>query len=199
VRFHADHSRTYATDPENLPCVVRGQKLLPTDALRLPTIPQPSRIAGRMFDSFRPLVAAAVACGDAGFWALVKGKLETETLALRDAQAAEPEALVVTALIDCMSGVDKNHNDTPLNFTDYVPLKNLAASIWDNHRISLRPEQIGAIARDLGFQVRLSHGITKIAPTSAALVRAAEEVGVDDEAITDLKQQLMKEGTKRTG
>ena len=119
---------------------------------------------------------------------------------MKDAQSTEPECLVLRALIACLSSEDENWSGSrPLDFDQYVPLRNLATSIWDNHRFSMRTQQIGAIARDLGFATKESHGITKIVPTPTAVVRACEECGYDDEAIADLKQQLMKGGAKGDG
>jgi hypothetical protein len=130
---------------------------------------------------------------------LIRGQLARETLALTDAQSVEPECLVLRALIDCMSPEDENLDNSPLNFNRFVPLRELTASIWENQRISLRPEQVGAIARDLGLETRISHGVTKVAPTPATLLGACEGLGYEDEAIADLKRQLTEGGTKNDG
>jgi hypothetical protein len=190
VRFRADHSRTYA-DPKSLPRLSHERVLaLQGLTLQLPAVEQPANIAARVFDTYRPLVAASIACGDTGFLASIMGALETETLSLKEAQSIEPEGLVLRALIECVTSFSGESGLSP-NFSRYVPLKEMAASIWDNHRVSLRPQQIGAIVRDLGFEAKESHGVTKVVPTPATLLKACTDLGYDeDDVIAEIKQQL---------
>jgi hypothetical protein len=184
VPFHADHNRTYAK-AEGLPQLERGRQLVREFTFQLPAVEQPPNIAARVFDTYRPLVAASVACGDGGFLASIMRFLETETLSLKEAQSIEPEGLVLRALIACMSVGGR------LNFTTYVPFRDLADFIWQNYHFPLRHQQIGTIARDLGFQTKESHGVTKVVPKAATLLRACAELGYDDdEAIAEIKQQF---------
>ena len=196
IRFRGNNNRTYATATEGMCPVECGRKLVDGLTLWLPPIEQPGRVAARVFDTYKPLLACAAACADTGFLKLIGSRLELDTLALKDAQSVEPEALVLRALIDCMS----YEVETKLNLNDYVPLRDLTESIWKNHRVPLRPQQAGAIARDLGFETKESHGITKVVPSAAVLLRACAEFGYeDDEVIADLKRQLSEGGAKQAG
>jgi len=64
VRSHADHTRTYDNDPDNLPPVMRGRKLVEAiTALRLPAIQQPPTDCG---PHVRHLLAPCRGCR--GLW-----------------------------------------------------------------------------------------------------------------------------------
>ena len=116
-------------------------------------------------------------CADEAFLTLIQERLHRETLELKEAQSAEYDGMVLRALIEGLSpGLGR------LKF-QYVRLSVLVDSVWKNHQVKLRPQQVGAIARQMGFETKNSHGLTVVVPTPAVLLRACAECGYEDEAI----------------
>jgi hypothetical protein len=187
VRFRASHDRTYYEFRDDDDGMVETRELVQGLTFELPEVAQPPGVASRVFDTYKPLLGAAQMCGDEGFPNMILPKLQAETLALKEAQSIEPDALVLRALIDCLYSGER------LDLR-YVPLSELGDSIWKNQRVSMRPQQIGALARELGFQTKNSHGVTKVVPTPATLLRACTECGYEDEAIAELRAHVTAEG-----
>jgi hypothetical protein len=141
-------------------------------------------VAARIFNTYRPLLSAAQLCGDDEFSEQVLSKLRQETLELKEAQSSEPDGLVLRAIVEFAfaSGCAEFQN---------IKLSALAKSIWDNHRFSLLPRQIAPIARDLGFVTKPSHGVTVVVPTPVTLLKACDECEYTDEAIEELRREML--------
>jgi hypothetical protein len=182
VRFRADHSRQYrefrATDAWNK----EGCQLLLGVEFEPVEVAQPEGVAGRVFNTFKPLLSAANACGDPNFAEQLRSRLLQETLELKEAQSSEPDSLVLQAIVEKVLP-----NGHEVQFHN-IRLSGLAEAVWDNHKISLSPRQIGRIARELGFETTVSHGATVVVPTLATLLHACDECEYSDEAIEELRR-----------
>jgi predicted house-cleaning noncanonical NTP pyrophosphatase (MazG superfamily) len=183
VRTRPDHTRQFreynAEDPWN----AEGKELVSEITFEPPEVEQPQGVAGRIFNTYKPLLSTAKLCGDEEFAQQLQAKLQQETLELREAQSSEPDGLVLQAIVEIVLG-------TPNVEFRNIKFRELTQSIWDNHRFSLSPRQIGPIARDLGFETKPSHGVTVVVPTPATLLRACEECEYTDEAIEELRRGL---------
>ena len=183
VRFRADHSRKYTEYSDDDPLIVEGSELLSELVLKPPTVEQPPRVAARIFNTYKLLLSVAKLCGDEGFPELIRSRLLLETAELKEAQSAEPDGLVLRAILDQVS-VSGGYGNIKISI--------LGESIFRNHRVSFQPRQVAGMARQLGFNTKNSHGVTVVAPTPATLLAACEECGYeDDEAIAELRQQVL--------
>ncbi|MGA8736074.1 MAG: hypothetical protein WB558_19310 [Terriglobales bacterium] len=184
VRLRPDHARQYreycAEDSWN----VEGRQLISQLTFEPPVVEQPKDVAARIFNTYKPLLSTAKLCGDHGFEEQALTKLLQETLELKEAQSTEPDGLVLRAIVESVfaSGC-----------TDFGNIKFsvLSESIWRNHKFSLQPRQIGPIARDLGLETKPSHGVTVVVPTPATLLKACDECEYTDEAIEELRQEVL--------
>lgn len=190
VLFHTDHSRQYREfDPhdagnEEGRQLVRGFELKPVN------IVQPKGIAGRIFNTYKPLLSAAKACGDEDFVEQMYRKiLVQQALELKEAQASEPDGLVLQAIVEVVCA-------TPLEQFRNIKLSDLAEAIWRNHRVSLSPRQIGPIVRGLGFETKVSHGVSVAVPTAPTLLKACDEQEYTDEAVEELRRATLIETDK---
>lgn len=184
VRSRPDHTRSYreydAEDEWNR----EGRNLVSQLTFELPAIEPPKHLAARIFHTYESLLGTAKLCGDQDFPEQVLPRLRQETLELVEAQSSEPDGLVLRAIVEAVFN------------TGHAEFKNikfsvLARSIWENHRFSLQPRQIGPIARELGFETKTSHGATVVVPTPATLLRACNECEYVDDAIEGLRQELL--------
>jgi hypothetical protein len=184
VRFRPDHTRKYREYRADDPWNEEGRELLSGFAFEPVEIEQPQGVAGRVFNTYKPLLGVARLCGDEHFAEQLRSKLLQETLELKEAQSSEPDGLVLTAIIESvfMSGEPQFEN---------IKFGTLSKSIWENHRFPLTPRQIGPIARELGFATKTSHGVTVVAPTPASLLRACDECEYSDEGIEELRRTTM--------
>jgi hypothetical protein len=173
VQFHADYSRQYTEFTES-------GKPIQIELPELPEMKAPAGIAARVFNSHRPLLAVARLCGDDGFVSKMQDRLARATDDLREAQATEPDALVLRAIIASVH----------TNGYGYVRVSQVVKTIFDNDKVQLHPRQVGSLARGLGLTTKLSHGVTVIDVQPAALLRACRECGYqDDEALAEVEQQ----------
>jgi len=187
VRTHPDNSRRYEEFSEDAPCNAEGRELIDTITFTPPTVEQPDNVAGRVFNSYRRLLATALICGDDLFATQVLPILQGQTAELKEAQSSEPDGLVLRAIVEeIFEGAMKNNIPTFKN----IKLSALNDAIWRNHRVALQPRQIGGIARELGFETKPSHGVTVIVPTARALLRACDDCEYTDEDIEKLRAAM---------
>jgi hypothetical protein len=159
-------------------------------------IEQPDGVMGRIFSTYKPLLSAAKMCGDHIFAEQMRAKLLQETLELKEAQSSEPDGLVLQAIVERVFlrfSLDGGPTFENIKFCD------LSKLIFDNHRVSLSPRQIGPIARDLGFDTKVSHGATVVVPTLATLLRACDECEYSDEGIEELRKAVVPGQTGEAG
>jgi hypothetical protein len=182
VPFRADHTRTYRDFSDQDPCIVEGSELLRDLMFALPAVELPPQVAARIFNTYRPLLSVAKLCGDEGFPELIRSRLLLETAELKEAQSAEPDGLVLRAIIDRVG--------TPPSFAN-IKLSVLVDFIFGNHKVWYQPRQVAGLARQLGFKTKESHGVTVVVPTPTTLLAACAECGYeDDEAIAELKKMV---------
>ena len=185
VRFRPDHARQYREFDENDPWNAEGRKLIREVTFGLPNVEKPERVAARIFNSYQPLLAVAKLCGDSDFEKQTLARLLLQdTLELKEAQASEPDGLVLRAIVEVVfqSGAPQFDN---------IRFGGLSDVIWKNHHLTITPRQIGPIARELGFETKASHGVTVVVPTAASLLRACDECDYSDEVIEELRKQVL--------
>lgn len=193
VRFKADHSRTYEEYSAEDPWNVEGRELMRNVTFEPPPVEQPEGVAGRIFATYKILLSTAKLCGDEDFPAQLLPRLLTETAELKEAQSSEPDGLVLGAIVGAVFQDEDNPEFRNIKYSD------LAKSIWENHRFSLTPRQIGPIARDLGFETKTSHGATVVVPTPATLLKACNECEYTDEAIEELRKTMLGSDDSKVG
>jgi hypothetical protein len=148
-----------------------------------PAVEQPAQVAARIFHTYRLLLSVAKLCGDEGFPELIRSRLLMETDELKEAQSAEPDGLVLRAILDQWS-VSGSYG--------YIKVSALVESILRNHKVPFLPRQVAGMARQLGFNTKNSHGVTVVVPTPVTLLAPCEECGSeDDEAIAGLRQLVL--------
>ncbi len=195
VRFRVNHTRSYEEPRRDAEEVQFGRELLANLTFELPEIPLPTGIAGRVLDTYKPVLTVAYMCEDAAFWDQAVERMELDTVQIKEAQSIEPVAIVLRGLVEQLS-----KNDRSLEFRKNVRIKEISQSVWENCRVGLKPHQIAECLRELGFQTKNSHGFTVVVPDAAILVRACEECGYEEASITILRRDLLKKmRSSRTG
>jgi hypothetical protein len=184
ARTRPDHSRKYREFSTEDSWNAEGRELVSGLTFKPVPIEQPQAVAARVFDTYQPLLSAAKLCGDQHFAEDLLARLLQETLELKEAQSSEPDGQVLQAIVEAVFGLGQ---------ADFGNIKfsRLSQSIWDNHRFSLNPRQIGPIARDLGFATKTSHGSTVVVPTPATLLRACVECEYTDEDVEELRRTAL--------
>jgi hypothetical protein len=182
VRFRADHGRTYRDYNEEDPSIVEGSEIVQGQVFKPQAFERLPDVATRIFNTYSPLLATSQFCGDGTFCSQIRDSLLLATAELEEAQSAETDGIVVQAIVEAVSCTE--------NFA-YVRVSQLSKSIFESHRTSLLPRQVGAIARHLGFTVKNSHGQSVVAPTAVSLLRACEECGYEDEFVAELRATVL--------
>ena len=190
VRSRPDHTRQYREYNEADEWNAEGRELIREVTFKLPAIEKPDRVAARVFCSYTPLLGVAKLCGDSDFENQTLERLLQNTLELKEAQSSEPDGLVLRAIVEAVFSE---------GLPDFKNIKFSALSklIWENNRLSIAPRQIGPMARELGFSTKTSHGATVVVPTPAALLRACQECEYSDDAVEELRQDLLGLGPKQ--
>jgi hypothetical protein len=188
VQFRANHTRKYIDFSESDPAIVDFKKRLALLTFDPPKLQRSFEAAGRIIASYRPVLAVAEMCGDTDFLDQVATSLEGKTKQLAEDQAVEPDGLVLRAIVESLStsGGLVFHN---------VKIKDLRLSVLHNFVVDLQPRQIAALARELGFQTKNSHGFTVVVPTPRTLLNACDATLYEDETIVALRKEVEKPGS----
>ncbi len=148
----------------------------------------PPGLPGRITNTWRPVLAVANLLGDQIFIDnIVALHAASAAAELKEAQASEPDGLVLRAIIRHIFGQDTvSDSDAP------VPVLTSSYPTCINHcgkRIGedLKPRQVGKIARDLGFTVGPSHGQSVVFLNPADLLKACESASYSDAEIDKLR------------
>ncbi len=175
IRFRFDSTRQYVeVSDDRQPWLVEGRELIKNLVFVPIAIDQLQGVAPRIFNTYRPLFVIAKLCGDEGFAQLILESLLVDTAQLKEDQSVEPDGLVLRAVISLVF-LGSAARFANIKFSD------IASWIWENHRVSLQPKKIGALAREeLGFTTTESHGLTVVVPTPASLLKACRECGYED-------------------
>jgi hypothetical protein len=190
VRSRPDHTRQYREYDENDPWNAEGRELIREVTFKLPDIEKPDGVAARVFNSYTPLLGVAKLCGDSDFEKQTLSRLLQDTLELKEAQSSEPDGLVLRAIVEVVFSCGSPEFNN-------IKFSVLSELIWKNHRLTITPRQIGPIARELGFSTKTSHGATVLVPTPATLLRACQECEYTDEAVGELRQDLLGLGPRQ--
>jgi hypothetical protein len=185
VHFRANHDRKYVKYSDDDPLIIEGSGLVQHLTFELPVVDQLCGVAARIFDSHEFLIAVATLCGDECFADQLGDRLQVQTAELKEAQSAEPDGLVLRAILEKVQEDHRTYKN--------INISNLVQSIWENQRTTLQPRQVAGLARQLGFDTKNSHGVTCIAPTPVSLLAACMECGYeDDEAVLELKKKVLR-------
>lgn len=184
VRLRPDHAREYREYNDKDPWNAEAKGLIGQLTFEPPEVRHPNLVAARIFNTYRPLLSAAKVCGDEEFTEQIMTTLRQETLELKEAQSAEPDVLVLRAIVETIFAVESAQFQN-------IKFGALGKLIWENHRFPLEPRQIGTIARDLGFETKTSHGVTVVVPTPATLLKACDECEYTDDVIKELRRELL--------
>jgi hypothetical protein len=158
---------------------------LPLNHYQLPTT-----IPGRIANTWRPILAVAHAVNDQNFIEnIVALHVATAALELKEAQDSEPDAVVLKAIIrevfkDSMEG------STPV-FKN-IKLSELVISIKLEDQQDLKSRQVGQLARQLGFEVGVSHGQSVVKPDRASLLRVCQDQQYSDPEIDRLRLETLR-------
>jgi hypothetical protein len=185
ARTRPDHTRQYREFNGEDPWNIEGKQIVSGLTFQPIAVEQPSGIAARVFDTYRPLLSAAKLCEDKAFEEQLQSRLVQATLELKEAQSSEADGLVLQAVIEHIWRFD---------YADFSNIKfsDLSKRIWENHRLSLTPRQIGPIARELGLTTNISHGVAVVQPSPATLLKACNECDYTDEGIEELRQSMLR-------
>lgn len=189
ILLKANHEKAYREFCENDPLVQEAHEILKDLSLSPIDVPCPVHVAARVWDSYKPLISVAQLCGDEDFLPGIMNRLKSETAALMADQSEEPDALVLRAIIECIS-----MGKQTINFR-YVGFREIVESIKRNHLVEMRPQQIGTIVRELGFKTTESHGVTKVVTDAASLLQASVEVGYEDDVIAQVRSGVMRQSS----
>ena len=107
VRLRADHSRQYSECGDHDPWIVEGTQLVRGLNFEPPPVRQPPGVAARIFHTYKLLLGVADLCGDHDFLDQIQSALLLETAELSEAQSAEPDGLVVRAVVEAVSSSGK--------------------------------------------------------------------------------------------
>jgi len=127
-------------------------------------------VSSRAADVWKPLMAAAMACGDEEWLRYVNSELAKAEDKLRLGQDFEPEALVVNALI-ALSHRKKDG--------DLVSLTDVKDELRKETNWQPSSWSLANMLRELGFEVRKSHGQRKIGINKLQLATIGEELGIE--------------------
>ena len=193
VNFRPVYGRTYEVMGDSWDsqwCEADEVKAILDLTLELPTVEQNESIAGRIWNTYTPIIAVARMLGDSQFETELVQRMEVVTMTLKEAQASsELDAIAVRALIECLSQAGT------LKIGEGVSLRDIRETIWKNTGLTVNPSQLGAIFGDLGFEKRKAHGVTKVYASAAILIQACTELGIEDEAVEQLAKELkVKQG-----
>lgn len=197
IRFRAVNNRTFAPLDDIVGKELVLHESVPAGSLTglmLPDVPSIRGIAGRVLDTYRPILAIAQILGDEKFANQMAEHLGLENTQLKESQSFEPDGVVLRALI--LRVTEKND---ALDFGRNVRVSNIAQTVWDSERVTMTPRQVAALLRDLGFETKNSHGLTVVVPKPATLVRACKECGYEDDSIAALRTELLSGREGREG
>ena len=194
IRFRANHERTYEEFHEDQEIVQYSSERLRDFEFVLPKILSPVGIAGRILDTYEPILAVAQMCKDTHFLNDILFRLQLETEQLKEAQSIEPVGIVLRALVEQLS-----RPGATFDFRKYPRISNLVSVIWESHRMQMKPHQVAEALRDLGFKTKNSHGYTVVVPEPMALLNACSECGYQDDAVLGLQKHMFEGRAGRVG
>jgi len=147
-------------------------------ALKLPSYQRiPKGIAGRVADSYKPIIALASIEQDTAFIETIWERLRITTQDFADGQSYEPGPIVVQALLSC------------LTVNEQIQLRNvrlegdLVKKIQYDFGYNLNSRQVAKILRNYGFTLRRIGGPYSVIPDLNTLVKVAKLIGIEDEAL----------------
>lgn len=206
VRTRPNNERTYrefnAEDPWN----VEGREIIASGLdFELPPFRNLPGVPARIQATYGPLLSLAEIVNDSRFIDQVGAELQAATAELREAQASEPDGLVLRAILFHIYNEPNPFDpDNPMAARTEpcwanIKIGTLKEYIWKEHRMAFDQRQIAGMARELGFTTKVSHGVTVISPTPATLLMACQACDYEDEDIQALRAQVGAQTLKVEG
>jgi hypothetical protein len=131
--------------------------------------------------------------GDTTFREEIAAEMLGRTARLKEDQADDPDGLVLQALVGIVLGEGGEQRFGNVKCSD------ICKALWGNWRYQISPRQVAGLARDLGFDTRISHGMTVIVVTPGTLLRVCGEWGYEDEAVDSYQKEFFKRKSGREG
>jgi hypothetical protein len=186
IRLKPDFRRSYMPfDFESpAPWVKAGAEQAQTLTLILPPVEPPKINAARVQASALPLLGVASLLGDNDFPSQLQKEAEQAMEALRQGQMDEPDILILAAVLAKLT--DESQQLQAIEAWSPISISSLRDWLWANHHLTLAPRQIALELRELGLEVRISHGYSKLFPQPQTLLAACEQAGYADDALGQL-------------
>jgi hypothetical protein len=188
IRLKPDFKRSYAPfDSESpVPWVKLGMEQVQGLILTLPPVEPPKVNAGRIQAGDLPLLGIAKLLGDNDFPEQLQREAELAMEALRQGQQDEPDVLILAAVLAKLT--DESQQLQTVETWGSISISSLRDWLWSNHHLALAPRQIALELRELGLEVRISHGYSKLFPQPQSLLLACEQAGYEDDALAQLQR-----------
>lgn len=206
VRTRANNERTYREFNGEDPWNAEGREIVASELdLELPQFRNLPGIPARIQATYGPLLSLAELIDDNRFIDQVGAELAAAAAELREAQASEPDGLVLRAILFHIYSEPNPFNPedptAPRSEPCWANIKIgvLKKYLWDEHRLGFEQRQIAGMARELGFTTKVSHGVTVITPTAATLLTACQSCEYEDEDIQALRAQVGAQTLKVEG
>lgn len=152
------------------------------------SIPKVNRIiAGRVLDTWKPLLLVAETLGDTRWLEWAEKKIMHEIEELKDGQSYEPMHLILAKLIELL----QDDNDS-LNIKRLKVDLDIGEPLRRNTLPYITPWQVSRAIKDMGFEVQRSGGVNWVLPSEDAIINAAEQIGYEDKVIETLTKQVCK-------
>lgn len=132
--------------------------------------------SGRAADVWKPLMAVAVACADEEWLKYANNELSKAADKLRLGQDFEPEAMVVNAV---MAVSHKQSNG------DLVSLSEIGQELKRETNWQPSSWALANTLRELGFEIRKSHGHQKVLINKIQIDVLSKELGMEDEVTVE--------------
>ena len=174
------HGNDYQDIPESLVSIGR-ESLSSTMGFEFPRMPAPKGIPGRISEAYIPFLRMAHVVDDGDFIRELEIEMRLVDASLREGESYTQKGLVLKALIGCLaagSGED-------LDLGRSVAVDREICRYMQHHFMrSIGPRTAARHLRELGFEVRIVGGHTKVLDmTLPQLARACREAVVNDELV----------------
>lgn len=127
-------------------------------------------LSGRAADVWKPLIAVATVCGDEEWLEYAKRELANAADKLRLGQEFEPEAMLINILI----GISHKKKDG-----DLLSLSEIKDELKRENNWQPTSWELASMLRDLGMELKKSHGQQKVVINRIKLANIAEGLGIE--------------------
>jgi len=188
IQFRPNTDRNYLkfdrTDSWNR----EGHKLVQGVTLTLPKVSQPARVASRLFDTYRPVLAVAQLIEDCKLEEYIVETMREETKRLMRAQGEEPDVAVLNSILErVFREVEISESGALVGDPEwkFITAQELCIALRQRQESERKwsSYQISNYARDMGFRVEPHRGQQRIYPSEFALLRACEHCSLTTDVL----------------